>query len=440
MILKTNRNISLFMVVVILVWAVTVGWYRDTARLAEGLLILASVLCAKDLYQQDKRPFVLWLLGAGVIFSILMACVNHWAAGQYDPSLNHDRFSRFYIKLLLFIPIGGWLLIQKQAVYWMVAALALGIAISALFDSPTEDWSKMTIHSRMALGFGNAQHAAMYGGSLLLVALCMLPGTGRLNHLWGRWLARLGLLVLVLMGVLIVILTKTRGVWLGLIAALPIGAFFFIKSMPYFRRQHSWVSVAASVLLSVLITGSLLQLDMFSQRLKAELEVHQQVLQGELDNLPLGSTGIRLKQWGLAVELMKKRPLLGYGGDTKTLLIAESTLPKRAKNNFGHFHNSYLDLGVAYGVLAIGFFMAIMMYLMVRSLRYLGSPGAHSAFACLGLTWAVFFIITNGFESYVMYRTGYSLLGIVGGIIFALTSEHRSVVPPAVPSVKASKP
>lgn len=421
MIVKPNTALTYGVIASIFLWAATVSWWRDAARLCEGIIILASIVCAKDLFGSLKRRGSLFLLILSAVLLLIMAYANYWANTQFDASFNHDRFSRFYIKLLLFIPIGAWLAKQPKAVYGLVLALVLGLIATLLTDDPSIQWRKVSVASRIDFGFSNAQHAAMYGASVLLVGLSFLPKAWQVKRANYRYVLVFILIILIGISALMVFLTKTRGVWLGLLAAMPVGLYVVVNSLAYFKSRSSLLPVGVSALLSLIVVVGVFQSNAVSSRLLVEWDTYQQVIDGQFDDLPMSSTGIRVKQWLLAVELISDRPLSGYGGGTKALLIAESDLPNSAKTNFEHFHNSYLELAVAYGVFAILFFIAIMGFLLYRVMAYSKQSDACSTVTGLGLTWIVFFIVANLFESYVMYRTGYSLLGIIGGIVLALS-------------------
>ena len=98
-------------------------------------------------------------------------------------------------------------------------------------------------------------------------------------------------------------------------------------------------------------------------------------------------------------------------------------MPEAAITGFGHFHNSYLELAVAYGLGAPVVFIAILLFLLIRALKARKNGHLSIEFTCFSVSWVTFFFIVNLFESYVMYRTGYFLLMLLGGIIYGVTSK-----------------
>jgi O-antigen ligase len=100
-------------------------------------------------------------------------------------------------------------------------------------------------------------------------------------------------------------------------------------------------------------------------------------------------------------------------------------MPKAAIGNFGHFHNSYLELGVAYGLGATAIFLFLLCFLFCRIISALKSQQLSPGLAYIGLSWLIFFSIANIFESYVMYRSGYTLFSIIGGALYGLSIPKR---------------
>jgi hypothetical protein len=67
--------------------------------------------------------------------------------------------------------------------------------------------------------------------------------------------------------------------------------------------------------------------------------------------------------------------------------------------------------------------MFMLGFLLYRVIKTYNDKQISAEFACLGTSWITFFTIINIFESYVMYRTGYFLFIIFGGIIYGITSK-----------------
>lgn len=114
-------------------------------------------------------------------------------------------------------------------------------------------------------------------------------------------------------------------------------------------------------------------------------------------------------------------PLTGYGGATKYKLIEKSDMSDLIKNNFGHFHNGYLEMAVAYGLPGLLLLPLLLTVLASRTFRAWRYDKLPTDFMLFGLLSLIFFAVVNLFESYPMYRTGYFFMGILGGSLYTLT-------------------
>lgn len=145
------------------------------------------------------------------------------------------------------------------------------------------------------------------------------------------------------------ILSGSRG---GTLAAL-IGSTYVLWRT---RGRSAWLVAAAAGVLVVVFAGLV-------------------PLSGGLTNSPLVNadallrpgTGGRLEAWPLALDLIKERPILGYGFGTEELLFpAHGVVFREFKG--GYFHNSYLGLMAQVGLFgALAFFLPLF-YLVARQL------------------------------------------------------------------------
>ena len=76
-----------------------------------------------------------------------------------------------------------------------------------------------------------------------------------------------------------------------------------------------------------------------------------------------GSSGIRLKIWEQGIELVKERPLLGYGtGDVKDELVKkyfEHSIDVAYKNKL-NAHNQFLQVTISVGIIGLILFLSIL--------------------------------------------------------------------------------
>ena len=81
--------------------------------------------------------------------------------------------------------------------------------------------------------------------------------------------------------------------------------------------------------------------------------------------------------WGKALELIKERPLLGYGLDTHELAFRKFNLDySRRFNVFGvidRSHNNYLDMAIAQGLLGLSAYLWIIITFLIWLIKTLSA-------------------------------------------------------------------
>jgi O-antigen ligase len=83
-------------------------------------------------------------------------------------------------------------------------------------------------------------------------------------------------------------------------------------------------------------------------RVTAEPSAWHAIIHGEIDNVPDGSIGARLRLWELAVDKWLERPVFGWGPQSSNELIKQSNDPHI--QSFSHFHNTYYEFVVELGL------------------------------------------------------------------------------------------
>ena len=426
---KGVEYIGLFSVVL---FASTIFADRGLNRIAETLLILSVLLSLKTLLTYEKSNKGLWIYLLIPIAFLFMTLVNHMAVISYPfLDLNHEQFSKRYLRLFYFAFIGWWIIKQPKLVWPLIVCLSAAFIIEVVASGDIQKYFEFEVipsrpHQvpRFSFGFSNAQHSAIFAGSLLLFYLSISPKIITMTNKYYKITAVIFILTVLLSTVFVALVSQTRAVWLGLLIASLIAVIPWIlllsEKSKYFSRSKITIFFC-SLLIGIIFALS------FNTAISSRIEstakdiVHLSTL--EIKDIPTSSTGIRLHQWNLALELIKEKPLLGYGGATKKHLIKISTMPEAAITGFGHFHNSYLELAVAYGLGAPVVFIAILLFLLIRALKARKNGHLSIEFTCFSVSWVTFFFIVNLFESYVMYRTGYFLLMLLGGIIYGVTSK-----------------
>ena len=173
-------------------------------------------------------------------------------------------------------------------------------------------------------------------------------------HRWTRIRARLGRLlgaVALLAGLLVLLLTQSRGGVVGLLGAALTGLWSVRKQIG--RRQRA---VLIGLLLLAVVGGGLV------------------LLQRGFDP-SAGSDEVRLECWRVAFVVMRKHPLLGSGPGTFGQQLIRYRDPLRLREEFAHAHSMYFTVAAEMGwlgLLAAGW----LAEAFIAALRRGASPGA----------------------------------------------------------------
>ncbi len=400
-------------------------WNRDIARIGE-ILVFASVLIGLGFIVRDDRS--VWVYWVAVAFLMLMVMSNHLAAlRQPTEELNHARFLRHYIKMFLFVPFAWCLLragVSAFVVFWVfVAGFAVSLLVPGDFGN---DVARLLDGQRVDFGVVNAQHLGFIAGVLPIFAVGAIASALRPPISLVKWMQLAALAAVLGLSMILIIGSQARQVWLALVLALPMAGVLSWWARPAAKGWAvAWIALPGLLFMAGAVWLGL-QIEPVRDRVAAERETVEVILGSGLADAPVTSIAIRLHQWGYGLELVQQRPLLGHGGATKELLISESGLPERAVKSFGHFHNSYIELGVAYGLAAPTVFLILMGVLVwnVWRARSVGALDFGGAF--FGYGFVIYFAVVNVFESYVMYRTGYTVLAVFGGLVLVLTAQKQN--------------
>ncbi|MBY5930377.1 O-antigen ligase family protein [Halomonas sp. DP8Y7-3] len=396
-------------------------------------MALSGLLAVLVFGQGIRRSFVLWILLAAVAAQILS-----WSLGVFshpDWMADNPRIDRL-AKLFIFIAVAWWLGGSTRNVLslWLLAILGLLLA-SVIQGDGIDEWLKGFSGERVGFGIRNGQHGAMLFGVVLLGMAVFTPRWLRP----GPWRAFrcLAWSVLFVLSVIAVLIGQTRAIWLALLVVLPLvcGVFLYVSNVAKYR-VITYRSVFLSLLgLSVVLLGAGLFLkEPLLERATKESSVIGMLLQGKIDEVPYTSIGIRIHSWQAAFEWIEQRPFVGWGGEARGLVMDHTPwLPDHVKEKYGHLHNYFLEVWVAYGLVGLLVVGALAFWIGLATWRSWRAGVLPGDMALFGFGFFVYWIIVNQFESYNSFWTGVYVHNlVVGGLVthyWRLQAGHNSQVP-----------
>jgi O-antigen ligase len=219
------------------------------------------------------------------------------------------------------------------------------------------------------------------------------------------------------------IITQTRTAWIASFIALMI----VVLSLLIYRRYSSKQLIIGFLVAMVLSLALIYPMsDLISNRLERESDVIHQLLDGDVEHVPYTSIGIRVHTWLEAWKWIKQRPITGWGYEVRGKVFTESTtLPGWVVEQFGHFHNSYIEILLSYGLIGIFFLVALYSVIVRRAWQAWRSGIMPTDVFLFGLAFFIFWILVNLTESYLIGRTGVYFTGLIGGCMYTFSLSEK---------------
>ncbi|KXS36116.1 MAG: O-antigen polymerase [Halomonadaceae bacterium T82-2] len=386
----------------------------DAGTLTAALGLIAVLTYGGEM----RRSAALWLLLAVIVVQVLSWTLGYFHHPQWvtrNPEV--DRLA----KLFIFIAVAWWLGGSTRNTLRLWALALAGFLVATLVLGGPQEWWQGLHGQRIGFGIRNNQHGSMLFGVALLGWVIFARRVMRPREVWVAW--RVGLWGLVLAMCLTgIAIGQTRAVWLALAVSLPLAG---LAALVVVRRYGAGRSLRRPLLLTlgagVLLVTLAVALfgDTLAERVTTESGVIAQLMQGNLEQVPYTSIGIRIHSWMAALQWIAERPLVGWGGEGRSLVIDHTPwLPDFVKADFGHLHNFFIEVWVAYGLLGVAVIAALAAWIGRGTwLAWRGSamPGDVALF---GAAFFVYWVIVNQFESYDSFWTGVYVHNlVVGGLV-----------------------
>lgn len=360
--------------ILLLIFAFCAWSFTAPANVALGLLILLFLADIPAHWAQLRRePAFLLLLGV-LLTASLLALRGVWLF----PATASEQWQAVgaWSAPFLFIVIAWWLRQDRQQVWPVLGAAALGLAVGVLRKT---DWSLTSevLHG-MRYDFGQSALGLAFIASVMLMGLLLCRA--RIVHfrLGGRprpWLGWIlwGLGFALLLVILIV--TQSRGAALGLAIAGVLYAVIQRRAgqQQIDPRQRRSVILFAALLVALAV--SLLWIG--KSRQVEDWQAFTGTESGELRYA--GSLPVRINLLRLGAQVIAAQPLLGFGPGTSVTeflvpqqLVAVDDYQRAHAPEWSHLHSVPLELLVRFGL--PGVLIAIALFAVLgRAYRSLWS-------------------------------------------------------------------
>lgn len=311
-----------------------------------AIFVLLVLISLWDLVKQwGKRPTLLkqekvwlWLCVAFFLSFLVSAWINGWTHLQ-NRALGVD------VRYLLVVPLFLMLRHYTAAGRFLLA----GVMLAAVTLAVQTYYDVEVLHLTRAQG---PYSPNLLGPVAALVVMWLLSSW----KLWGRlrWL----LPPLVLAALWAVVMSGSRGAYVGLLAMLLVWCGLFFKG-----RQR----VAALIVVLILPVVAYHSFPSLAERVDVaatDASVYFEKLErGEHD--AGGSINVRFEMWRAGWMVFKDAPVLGVGPNNYTEAVKQYVGVEGLSANVAHHgqaHNAYVDILMSRGMVGFLIFIAMLFY------------------------------------------------------------------------------
>ena len=286
-----------------------------------------------------------WAIG----LLIIMIPVTIWATSLPDITL--PQVYRLITGVALYYAIVNWVTSSSRFRILILGLTAVGFGLVMMaavgVEWPSEaklPFVPETLYSRLPQLLADTIHPNVMAGSLVII-LPILMAVIIFSWKDLRRIDRLFLGVTSLMMIGILILTKSRGAWMGLAAAIVVFSLL--------RWRWGWIVLISGLVLvvvAVIMIGP------------------QQLLQILTANDAIGGIQGRIEIWSRAVYMIRDFPFTGIGmGLYKEIESILYPFFLTASGSVPHAHNLFLQVAVDLGIPGLVSWLAISILVLVVS-------------------------------------------------------------------------
>ena len=386
------------------------------------LMLFSLILSWKTVLPALRRdPFALLTL-LWIFYLVFNAALATWS--PYGGGINHFEDVRSLGRIYLVILVAWWLGGSVKGLYSVLLLALTGLLIAVLQEVARHGWEFSILIRGPRLDFvRNAQDFGLFAaaallGLLLLAKRIIGPFSQNKILLIVRLTLWIGITLLVSVSFAA---AEVRSQWLAL-GVVSMMSTLILLGRAILTTPFQPIRLFAP--LAVIVAAGLLlfsQWDRATERWQREAHIYPLILKGDLKKIPTTSVGHRIHLWGGALDAIKERPLLGWGPSSAEAVIKKAKIPKKTKKQFGHFHNSYLDMAVRTGLIGVAFMIGFF-FLILRAL-WRGHQRGHIAgdIALFYMGTLLVLVIGNATESFVRFQFGWFFMAAVMALIYRHT-------------------
>jgi O-antigen ligase len=374
-----------------------------------GASVWAAIKLKQNLFSYLSRSewifiaiWILWL-GVGLLFNGISVSETFVKLVEFKWLFTLTAAVFVFVRLQKTNSLGVWF---KVFAGFFLFASSFAVLVYFLGFNPAHPGRVMDTFPDGTLRTGGFLAQPIVFGHLQTIFVLFFIGA--LLWLWNTFKAKWFWIVVVAMSLAALLLSFTRGAWIGLIAGLAI--LFWMKSKKLF--------VISSVLGALLIGSAYAFWGAFQSR---------------IDYAFKGGDSERVYIWKANVEMFKEHPALGVGyGQNKNLMLEYYPKVNAPPGLLvSHAHNQYLEFLSGSGAIGLVFYLVFLFYPMLVAFKllknFIATDQFHSALLIGCIAALVSFIFGGLTEANFEHSKMKYAMIIIWGLILALRERQKTL-------------
>jgi O-antigen ligase len=407
------------------------AWLSTAGANIAFILLLATLALDRDAYKTLRTDLVFIMT---VIFGTYIIFKTLWPHPESAEirNMRWDDAGR-WLKLLAFVAMAWQLRKKPELIKYVMVLGLLGLLLGTLIEANLIELVQAKIPTRtgfkLSIGFsGFINSIAIFGLLIFAPRIFYWPQTTQYKIIIGILWS-----ISVFITLYSVITSQSRQSWLvDTVIAIPILALFYakksLKNKTFLIRSFAPIAIALALIGGLAISN----FSLITSRLQAEQTTIDAIRKVDGSTIPKTSLGYRFNVLVFGLRKWAERPMMGWGtGSTKFLIKNSGHEELKLDEHWEgtdwlvHFHNTYLELLVRFGVVG-ALLCTIISFLLIKSLvgAYLRNSLSFDYFIFFAGSFAIL-AFSALFGIRALHIEGRAFLILLFGIIYSLDNQSH---------------
>lgn len=329
-------------------------------------LVLLTILSIFFLYTYLRNRYVLhfiekdrenfYLIGYVLLAGIATVLSMNPTISFWGSSYRYDGFVALILYIFSYLMARNAKSIQRYFFHALTVTSVL-VAVYGILQFYKIDPVPLEMYNKdwVGLAFSTMGNPNFFGSYLTL----SLPIPLYLYFYKGKKMGLMAYMVLFLA----LLCSRTRGAWIGSFIGLLSFLFYHKQAYGFKKAEIRKVFVVVGVSFGVLFFFMLTSGDTFLTRFLSIFLDFSKIIKRE-EGAELGGS-YRVYLWKKSIELIKMKPLIGFGPDVMYLAMNEHFRPQIIYDfgrymNWDKAHNEYLNIAISSGIPSLIFYLAFL--------------------------------------------------------------------------------